>query len=99
MITTGDEKTDKQIRKLCDMGQEHLFGFWRHSLDGQQRLFAVHNLTDQPRNLYLDGALDGQFAGRWVGLLTGEVVTSRRAQIELPPYHVLWLVQQSEEED
>jgi len=73
---------------------EHLFGFWRVSLDSRQRLFAVHNLTDQPRNLYLDGALDGQFEGRWVGLLTGEVVTSERAQIELPPYHVLWLVRE-----
>ncbi len=75
---------------------EHLFGFWRVSLDSRQSLFAVHNLTDQPRNLYLDGALDGQFEGRWVGLLTGEVVTSKRAQIELPPYHVLWLVQQED---
>ena len=73
---------------------EHLFGFWRTSLDGQQRIFAVHNLTDQPRKLYLDSALDGQFTGRWVGLLTGEVVTSQRAQIELPPYHVLWLAQE-----
>jgi sucrose phosphorylase len=73
---------------------EHLFGFWRVSLDGQQKLFAVHNLTDQERTLYLDGALDGQFVGRWVGLLTGEVVTSERAVIELPPYHVLWLVQE-----
>ncbi len=73
---------------------EHLFGFWRVSLDGEQRLFAVHNLTDQERSLYLDGALDGQFEGRWVGLLTGEVVTSQRAVIELPPYHVLWLVQE-----
>lgn len=74
---------------------EHLFGFWRHSLDGQQKIFAVHNLTDQVRNLYLDGALDGQFPGHWVGLLTGEVVTSERAVIALPPYHVLWLAQET----
>ncbi len=70
---------------------DSLFGFWRTSLDGKQRIFAVHNLTDQPRQLYLDAALDGQFPGRWVGLLTGEVVTSERAVIDLPPYHVLWL--------
>ncbi|WP_303722057.1 sugar phosphorylase [Malonomonas rubra] len=73
---------------------EHLFGFWRYSLDGRQRIFAAHNLTDQQRNLYLDGALDGQFSGRWVGLLTGEVVTSQRTVIELPPYHVLWLAEE-----
>ncbi|SEA39931.1 sucrose phosphorylase [Desulfuromusa kysingii] len=75
---------------------EYLFGFWRFSPDGKQKLFAVHNLTEQPRNLYVDGALDGQFNGRWVGLLTGEIVTSERAVIELPPYHVLWLAQQQE---
>jgi sucrose phosphorylase len=74
---------------------EHLFGFWRVSLDGKQKIFAVHNLTDQTRNLYLDGALDGQFEGHWVGLLTGEVVTSERAMIELPPYHVLWLTEKN----
>ncbi|SHJ28438.1 sucrose phosphorylase [Malonomonas rubra DSM 5091] len=74
---------------------EYLFGFWRTSLDGKQRVFAVHNLTDQVRKLYLDGALDGQFEGRWVGLLTGEVVTAERAVVELPPYHVLWLAQES----
>ncbi len=73
---------------------EHLFGFWRTSLDGRQRIFAVHNLTDQLRTLYLDSALDGQFTGRWVGLLTGEVVTSERAAVDLPPYHVLWLAQE-----
>lgn len=75
---------------------EYLFGFWRISLDGAQRIFAVHNLTDRVRKLYLDGALDGQFAGRWVGLLTGEIVTAERAMIELPPYHVLWLARQDE---
>lgn len=74
---------------------EYLFGFWRTSLDGTQRIFAVHNLTDRERKLYLDGALDGQFSGRWVGLLTGEIVTAERAMIELPPYHVLWLTQES----
>ncbi|WP_321368146.1 sugar phosphorylase [uncultured Desulfuromusa sp.] len=75
---------------------EYLFGFWRFSPDGKQKIFAVHNLTEQPRNLYVDGALDGQFSGRWIGLLTGEVVTSERAVINLPPYHVLWLAQQEE---
>ena len=70
---------------------EHLFGFWRYSLDGSQRILAVHNLTDQLRNLYLDGALDGQLPGRWTGLLTGEEVTGSQGLIKLPPYHVLWL--------
>ena len=73
---------------------DFLFGFRRISPDGQQKIFAVHNLTDQSRNLYLDGALDGQFEGRWVGLLTGEIVTCERAVIELPPYHVLWLARE-----
>jgi len=28
VITTGNEKTDQQIRKLYDMGQDHVFRFW-----------------------------------------------------------------------
>ena len=71
----------------------HLFGFWRHSLDGVQSILAVHNLTDQPRKLYLDGPLDG-LTGCWTGLLTGEQVSAAQAVIDLPPYHVLWLEQQ-----
>lgn len=70
---------------------DHLFGFWRHSLDGSQRILAVHNLTDQPRTLYLDGPLDGQLRGDWVGLLTGEKVRGTSSTLTLPPYHVLWL--------
>lgn len=73
---------------------ESLFGFWRYSLDGCQRILAVHNLTDQERCLYLDGVLDGQLQGRWVGLLTGEIVCSGQKIIKLPPYHVLWLMQE-----
>lgn len=77
---------------------DHLFGFWRQSLDGQQKILAVHNLTDRERILYLDAALDGQLPGCWVGLLTAEVVTSGQAMIKMPPYHVLWLTQTTDEQ-
>jgi len=70
---------------------DHLFGFWRHSPDGSQRILAVHNLTDQQRTLFLDGPLDGQLRGDWIGLLTGEKVRGIPSTLTLPPYHVLWL--------
>jgi sucrose phosphorylase len=72
---------------------ENLFAFWRYSLDGRQKIFVVHNLTDQLRTVYFDGPLDGLIAGEWVGLLTGEIISSGQGQVKLPPYHVLWLAQ------
>ena len=80
-------------QEILFLGQ-HLFGFWRYSLDGCQKILAVHNLTDRVQHLYLDAALDGQLPGRWVGLLTGEIVTSSQGMIKLPPYHVLWLAKE-----
>ncbi|PLY04872.1 MAG: alpha-amylase [Desulfuromonas sp.] len=73
---------------------EHLFGFWRHSRDGEQTILAIHNLTDQPRHLYLDGALDGTLEGFWSDLLTGGRVNTSGGRIKLPPYHVYWLVRE-----
>lgn len=110
MLVFGELKRRIGIRKTQpafhpDARQEilflgnHLFGFWRQSLDGQQKILAVHNLTDRERTLYLNAALDGQLSGHWVGLLTGEVVTTHQPMIKMPPYHVLWLTQVADERE
>lgn len=70
-----------------------LFGFWRQSLDGRQKILAVHNLTDRERDFFLEEALSGQEGERWTGLLTGERIDPGQGCVRLPPYHVLWLTQ------
>ncbi len=82
-------------QELVHLG-DSLFAFWRQSLDGKQRILAVHNLTDQLRILYLGDALKGPLQGEWIGLLTGEEVVGDQGEISLPPYHVLWLTQAEE---
>ena len=77
-------------QELVHLG-DNLFAFWRQSLDGKQRILAIHNLTDQLRTLYLGDALQGPLQGEWIGLLTGEEVVGDQGEIQLPPYHVLWL--------
>ncbi len=77
-------------QELVHLG-DSLFAFWRQSLDGKQRILAVHNLTDQLRTLYLGDALKGPLKGEWKGLLTGEEVVGDQGEICLPPYHLLWL--------
>lgn len=69
---------------------DSLFGFWRESLDGDQRILAVYNLTDQKRDFFLRDVL-GDSDENWRGLLTGEHVVPGQDFIDLPPYHVLWL--------
>ena len=75
---------------------DSLFAFWRYSLDGSQRLLAVHNMTDQQQRLYLDGSLDGQLTGDWIELLEGNSLQNPQTVLPLAPYQVLWLSQTEE---
>jgi sucrose phosphorylase len=69
-------------------GDDRLFGLWRQSLDRQQSVFALHNVSADTvtlpvmrLNLIEDEA--------WTDLLTGAPVTEQ--DIVLAPYQCLWI--------
>lgn len=69
---------------------ENLFGFWRQSLDRDQSIFAIHNVTARPVDLpVLSLNLIG--GEQWRDLLGGEAVASETKTLTLAPYRCVWI--------
>lgn len=68
---------------------DRVLGVWRQSLDRQQSVFALHNVSDQPATIeaYQLNLIDDE---NWRDLLTGETV-SPDGMISLAPYQCRWI--------
>ena len=71
-----------------------LFGVLRTSLDGEQRVFALHNLTSNPKYIKLDG-MCGRSCHR-VELLHEEPPDIEEGTLTLLPFQVVWLTDAQE---
>ncbi|MEL7203401.1 MAG: alpha-amylase, partial [Pseudomonadota bacterium] len=67
-----------------------LFGVWRQSLDRNQSIFAIHNVSDETVlvspseiNLIMDEA--------WRDLLSGDEVILTGPEIPFAPYQCRWI--------
>ena len=69
---------------------DKLFAFWRESLERDQSIFAVHNVSDQPQTLPLV-ELNLIATEQWRDLLTDQKYSDADGAIELPPYASVWL--------
>ncbi|MEN8720149.1 MAG: sugar phosphorylase [Oceanococcaceae bacterium] len=68
-----------------------LFGFWRQSLDRQQRIFCISNISAHPVALRLD-RLNLSFTDTWHNLLgEGREYASLADVIALAPYETVWI--------
>jgi len=71
-----------------------MFGFWRQSLDRQQSLFVVTNITHEQKLLSLrDMNLFSSAA--WVDLLSGATIDPENEELELAPYQSVWITNQA----
>lgn len=71
-------------------GDPRIFGVWRQSLDRDQSIFALHNVSDQlvavdPVTLNM---IDGD---TWTDLLSGERVAAIDDMIRFAPYQCRWI--------
>ncbi|MBK1634311.1 sugar phosphorylase [Rhodovulum adriaticum] len=67
-----------------------LFGLWRQSLDRDQSIFALHNVSCEevfvpPISINLIGGED------WVDLLSGETISPTGPEIPFAPYQCRWI--------
>lgn len=69
---------------------ERLFGIWRQSLDRNQSIFAIHNVSSDTVmvspteiNLIEDD--------RWIDLLSGDEIVAARPEIPFAPYQCRWI--------
>jgi sucrose phosphorylase len=77
---------------VLDCG-ESIFALLRLSVDGKQRVACLHNISNAPRRLMLNGGeVFGPSAGRWVDLLTNRPTDDPlNGEWTLQPYQSLWL--------
>ena len=69
---------------------EHVFAFWRQSIDRDQSIFALYNVTDVKQIIALSD-LNLIDMDEWADLIKGKPITDLREKIELSPYQVLWI--------
>ena len=67
-----------------------IFAFWRQSIQREQSIFCLNNISDQSCQLDLAeiNLIDTE---NWGDLITGEMLASHLEVIELAPYQTVWL--------
>lgn len=70
-----------------------IFAFWRESLDRNQSIFALHNVSARPQTIPLV-ELNLIATENWRDLLSGRSYTNLEEVIELEPYGCTWITNQ-----
>lgn len=68
----------------------HIFAFWRQSMDREQSIFCLNNVTNQCQSISL-ADLNLVMIDDWQDLLTGQHYNDHKSYVELAPYQTLWL--------
>jgi sucrose phosphorylase len=69
---------------------DKLFGFWRQSLDRDQSIFAIHNVTNE--EISIPAVSINLITGMaWKDLLSGEAIDPARGDIIFAPYQCRWI--------
>ena len=70
-----------------------LFGFWRQSMDREQSIFCVSNVSDQTQPLDLSdlNLIDTE---HWYDLVSGDQFDEENHLINLAPYQTVWITNQ-----
>ena len=72
---------------------DKVFGFWRQSLERDQSIFALHNVSDE--EVHIPPVRLNLIAGdRWVDLLSGDAINPVEGEIVLAPYQCRWITNQ-----
>ena len=70
-----------------------LFGFWRQSIDRQQSIFCVSNITAEVQVLNLSdiNLIDNE---NWVDLISQLPCDGLMQSVNMEPYQTLWITNQ-----
>lgn len=67
-----------------------LFGFWRQSIDREQSIFSIHNLTPREQTLKLQD-INLIETESWFDLIGNRSLVERKGKITLSPYQSVWI--------
>lgn len=70
-----------------------LFGFWRQSLEREQSIFSIHNLTPNAQPLAIRD-INLTVTDAWFDLISGLEINDETTEIVLAPYQSVWLTNQ-----
>ncbi len=77
------------IQFTLHLGLE-FFGVWRQSMDREQDIFCISNVTDRQQSLALEN-VNLVSTVRWRDLVSGLEVSDGQREILLDPYQTIWL--------
>jgi sucrose phosphorylase len=69
---------------------DRVFGFWRQSMDREQSIFAIHNVSDEEVRIPVM-SLNLIGGDEWTDLLSGESVGLYKGEIAFAPYQCRWI--------
>lgn len=69
---------------------DHLFGFWRQSMDRRQSIFCIFNISDEPQALRI-AELNLIVTDRWWDLISGYIFSEETETYTVSPYQALWI--------
>lgn len=75
---------------------DSVFAFWRQSMNRQQSIFAINNITKEEQIVPLS-EINLIGTDSWIDLISGEVYTDLRGDLILEPYQVIWLTNLQEQ--
>ena len=67
-----------------------VFGLWRESIDREQDIFCISNITRKPRRVELEN-INLVVTQRWRDLISGSAIEEEQEYLELSPYQTVWL--------
>ena len=69
---------------------DHVFAFWRQSLDRKQSIFCLNNISKDNQTILLS-SINLIITDAWRDLISDQDYTNIRESITLAPYQTLWL--------
>ncbi|WP_068116191.1 sugar phosphorylase [Tropicimonas marinistellae] len=69
---------------------DSFFGFWRQSINREQSIFAIHNVTNEPVSMPTH-AINLIGGAAWVDLLSGESIDASASTVTFAPYQCRWI--------
>lgn len=67
-----------------------IFGFWRQSIDREQSIFSIHNISDESVNIALSD-INLIATDEWHDLISGDKINDSVICLDLKPYQSIWL--------
>jgi len=69
---------------------KRVFAFWRQSMNREQSIFALHNISSKKQTVALS-ELNLINTDQWQDLVSGKPITELRGKVKMAPYEVLWI--------